>query len=232
MNLSDLPNLAIHNLLLQIDLPALIQICATNTKIRNICNNDFFWREKFYRDFSDIDIFNQLEFIFGYQMGNYNLPMYLNDANMTWQELYQHTYWNKTSITIHINNTKQVISYVGPDNFYDLSRYLYKYAKTKDPKVTEVLLIYTNDKYYYTPPIGAYVNSNDLIVFDTDNPGVVKEIGVLNDVYIITEVDYGLVNFLKVFEMRKNRISPYDLNEYGRKFGRMLIDERKIAFGI
>lgn len=49
--MSNLPTNVIFNILLNSDLPTINNLCKSNSQINNICQNEYFWRQKYIKDY-------------------------------------------------------------------------------------------------------------------------------------------------------------------------------------
>jgi len=57
----NLPIMNKFNIALQSDFKTLENSCMTYSEYNNMCNNDYFWREKTYYDFGDLYDIEQIE---------------------------------------------------------------------------------------------------------------------------------------------------------------------------
>lgn len=56
INLDDLPNELLISILVSLEIPDLMQIASTNCRIRQLCSDSRFWRDKFRHDGLTLDI--------------------------------------------------------------------------------------------------------------------------------------------------------------------------------
>jgi len=100
MSQFDLPGDVIYNMLLDLPYEDIINYCQSNKYINKLCQNNYLWKNKFYRDFSNLGIDEFFPRIETVNLGNNIIKEYnkRTDQEISWRNEYHRVYSSKEAI--------------------------------------------------------------------------------------------------------------------------------------